>query len=141
MTFAHEKLQVYQSSLEFARFVVDRYGTLDGKHRPLRDQLLRASQSVPLNIAEGNGKWSKADRARFFQMARGSALECAVAVDLLEITDGLTAVEVQQAKAILGKIVGMLSRLIESQNTVARENSGEYGLGHDNDKDKGNGVE
>lgn len=128
MSFAHEKLNVYKTSLDFARFVVARYSRMDGMHRNLRDQVMRASQSVVLNIAEGNGKWSKADRASFFQMARGSALECAAAVDLLEITGGLTADEVQEAKATLGNTVGMLSGLIESQRTQAREQIEEYGI-------------
>ena len=37
---------------------------------PCRDQWLRASQSIPLNIAEGNGKSTAADRRRFFEIAR-----------------------------------------------------------------------
>ncbi|MBW2283644.1 MAG: four helix bundle protein [Deltaproteobacteria bacterium] len=50
---------------------------LQGADRHARDQLLRASQSIPQIIAEGNGKGTKADRRRFFEIARGSVLECA----------------------------------------------------------------
>ena len=55
----------------------EKAATLEGVHRAARDQWLRASQSIPLNIAEGNGKTADADRIRHFEMARGSALECA----------------------------------------------------------------
>jgi len=37
----------------------------------------------PNNIAEGNGKWSKKDRKKFFEGARGSSLECASCLDIL----------------------------------------------------------
>ncbi len=42
----------------------------------LRDQLLRASSSIALNLAEGNGKNSVKDKKRFFQTAYGSLREC-----------------------------------------------------------------
>src|SRR5947207_6782236 len=55
------------------------------RFRPRRRQKISstASTSIPLNIAEGNGKFSAKDRARFFEMARGSALECAACLDVL----------------------------------------------------------
>ena len=53
------------------------------KSLSVRDQLDRASTSIPLNIAEGNGKFTGDDRCRFFDMARGSALESAAALDVL----------------------------------------------------------
>jgi four helix bundle protein len=74
--FGHEKLTVYQVSLQYVAYVYDLAGSLKGPHRHARDQLLRASQSIPLNIAEGNGKTSPGDRRRYFEIARGSALEC-----------------------------------------------------------------
>ncbi len=49
----------------------------------VRDQLGRASMSVVLNIAEGSGKFSKADRRSFFVIARASIFECVAVVDLL----------------------------------------------------------
>ena len=47
------------------------------------DPLDRASTSIALNIAEGNGKYTAPDRCRFFDIARGSALECAACLDVL----------------------------------------------------------
>ena len=42
----------------------------------LREQLLRASSSIALNLAEGRGKSGIKDQARFFQIAFGSVREC-----------------------------------------------------------------
>jgi len=52
----HEKLDVYRLSLRYVAWVYERANDLVGVHRPARDQWLRASQSIPLNIAEGNGE-------------------------------------------------------------------------------------
>ncbi len=46
------------------------------------DQLGRASFSVPLNIAEGSGKFSKADRRNFFVISRASVFECVAILDI-----------------------------------------------------------
>jgi four helix bundle protein len=55
------------------------------------DQLLRASPSIRLNIAEGNGKGTNADRRRFSEIARDSALECASIQECLEACEVLRA--------------------------------------------------
>ena len=83
MEFGHEKLDVYRLSVDYVAWAYALAKTLKGVDRHARDQLLRASQSIPLNIAEGNGKGTNADRSRFFEIARGSALECAVIQDCL----------------------------------------------------------
>ena len=54
----------------------------------LRDQLDRASVSVVLNIAEGSGRFGPADKAHFYLIARGSAMECLAALSLLAGGDG-----------------------------------------------------
>ena len=66
-------------------------------HRKPKDQLTRASQAIPLNIAEGNGKATDGDRRRYFEIVRGSALECAAAQDVLEVCGVLSKIELGQA--------------------------------------------
>ncbi len=80
--FDHEKLNVYQLSLAFNEWVGEFLSSVEAK-AAAKDQLDRAATSIPLNIAEGNGKFSKKDRARFFDIARGSALESAASLDVL----------------------------------------------------------
>jgi four helix bundle protein len=55
MTFGHEKLDVYRAAIEYVGWAYRLCERLKG-HRNAKDQLLRASQAIPLNIAEGNGK-------------------------------------------------------------------------------------
>ena len=89
------------------------------------DQLDRASTSIPLNIAEGNGKYTAPDRCRFFDIARGSALECAACLDVLVARKRLARAE--QGKEILVRIVSMLVGLIRSTSAVRiHEERAEY---------------
>jgi four helix bundle protein len=62
--FDHEKLDVYQEAIAFCGWVRDLLSEVTVK-ASAKDQLDRASTSIPLNIAEGNGKFSYADRADF----------------------------------------------------------------------------
>ncbi len=48
----------------------------------LQDQLLRASSSIALCLAEGSGRSTKKDQTRFFFQALGSLRECQAALDL-----------------------------------------------------------
>src|SRR4051794_27523262 len=72
-SFDHEKLKVYQSAIVFVTWSTDLLIQIKTK-AAVKDQLDRASTSVPLNIAEGNGKFAVRDRCRFLDFARGSAL-------------------------------------------------------------------
>src|SRR5947208_16492736 len=80
--FDHERLDVYQEAIAFCGWVGDLLAEVAAK-ASAKDQLDRASTSIPLNIAEGNGKFYNADRASFIVLARGSALECAARLDVL----------------------------------------------------------
>ncbi len=50
----------------------------------LREQLLRAASSVALNLAEGAGRRTAADRRRFYDVAFASLRECQACLDLAE---------------------------------------------------------
>lgn len=81
----------------------------------LRSQLDRASVSIALNIAEGAGRRTAADKAHFFTIARGSATESAAALELLAAR-GLLAPEVHRhGRGLLIRIIQMLTRLIDRQ--------------------------
>ena len=111
----HEKLQVYQRSLAFISWAEPLLDRLQ-KSLSVRDQLDRAGTSVPLNIAEGNGKFTSADRCRFFDIARGSALESSACLDVLVAKRKALAGEVEQGKDLLVEIVAMLVGLIRANS-------------------------
>lgn len=100
--FDHEKLNVYQTSVEFVAWSSD---------------LLT---HIPKNIAEGNGKFTSADRCRFFDIARGSALECAACLDVLVAKTIIEESLSDEGKGLLLKIVSMLVGLIRS-NSPSRD--------------------
>ena len=123
--FDHEKLDVYRVSIAYISRMRGVLTSLSGIDRPIRDQWMRAAQSIPLNIAEGNGKQSLKDKNRFFEIARGSALECAAIHDVLDSCEIIDMQFSRQGKAELRRIVSMLTRLIQ-RGRPAREDRVEY---------------
>ena len=83
MAFAFEDLKVYQDALTW----VDQANKITKSIRAQKsivDQLTRAALSVPLNIAEGNGRWHKGEKRQFFWIARGSVFECVALIQVLK---------------------------------------------------------
>jgi len=78
--------KIWQFTKKLNRFMsIAKKIILDNKlDRNVVDQLGRASFSVPLNIAEGSGKFSKADRKNYFTTARASVFECVAVLDILK---------------------------------------------------------
>ncbi len=118
MAFSHERLDVYRAAIEYVGWAHRLCMGLKGDQRSTKDQLLRASQSIPLNIAEGNGKVTEADRRRYFEIARGSTLECAAIQDVLEVCDMLSHEQNLEAKKLLDRLVAMLTKLGQRGYTV-----------------------
>ena len=139
--FDHEKLDVYRESISFCGWVGELLADIAGK-AAAKDQLDRASTSLPLNIAEGNGKFSDADRSRFLEIARGSALECAACLDVLVARKLIGREQIVPAKEKLVRIVNMLMGMLKRFSGRAdflREDQGtyrnEYDHEHEHDHD------
>jgi len=80
--FDFQKLNVYIKAKELNKEIIGFVKENKGIDYYIKDQLKRASISMVINIAEGSGKFSKADKRNFYTIARGSTYEC---VSLLEI--------------------------------------------------------
>ena len=126
MPFHHEKLIVYQRALEFAAWSQMLIDSLT-KKTSTRDHLERAGDSIALNIAEGNGKFSLKDRARFFQIARGSALESAACLDFFVARGCCERDAVTKGKLILEEIVKMLFTMLDHLGCRIAEDAPEFG--------------
>ena len=124
--FDHERLQAYQSALQFVRWSEPVLEKLP-KTAAVYSQLDRARTSIVLNTAEGNAKFTAPDKCKFFDIAHGSTVECAACLDLLFIKQTLTEAELDGGKKLLSEIVALLIGLIKSKLPDRfREESPEY---------------
>jgi len=111
--FDHERLDVYRLSLDFLVFAGRVCKRFPRGNRYLNDQLLRASTSIVLNLAEGTGKHSRPDKRRFYITARGSATECAALLDIYARLNLVVPGDHKQGKHMLVRIVSMLIKLAQ----------------------------
>lgn len=106
-----ERLDVYRVAREFDAFatrLLPRRG-----HSGLRDQLERASTSIVLNIAEGCGRFARGEKAHFYLIARGSAMECAAVFDVALSRGLLGSPAYRHGRGLLIRVVQMLTRLAQ----------------------------
>lgn len=125
--FSHEKLLVYDRSLEFVEFSHEILSKQNDKSNVF-DQLDRASTSIPLNIAEGTGKYTDKDKCRYYDIARGSAVESAACLDVLLKRNKITVDVNIKGKEILFAIVSMLVGLIKSSSDRLYETDSNYNV-------------
>jgi four helix bundle protein len=106
--FDHEKLDVYNTAVEFVALadVIIKDFPEGGAH--LADQLRRASTSIPFNIAEGAGEYSRNDTTRFYRMARRSTTECASIPDACRCLQLADPGKLSDGRRLLLRIVAML---------------------------------
>jgi four helix bundle protein len=126
--FDHDRLDVYRISIEYTAESFEFAKQLSGIHRHARDQWLRAAQSIPLNIAEGNGKRRPKDRARFFDIARGSTFECAAIQDVLTASGGIDFDSNCELKRKLKRIAAMLTRMAMKCDGIAESPAGYHAV-------------
>ena len=75
--------------------------------------LRRSAQSIPQNIAEGAGKTGRADKARYYAIARGSAMESAAHLDVMKIDELIDDEHYAVGVGLLERVVAMLTKMID----------------------------
>ena len=110
--FDHEKLDVYQAAVEFVVLTEEITEDLPRGRAYLVDQLQRASTSILLNIAEGEGELSGNEKIRFYRMARRSATECAGILDIGRRLQFIKEIRYVKGREFLIRIVAMLSKMV-----------------------------
>ncbi len=110
--FDHEKLDVYQAAAEFVELADRIVKGLPRGRAYLADQIQRAATSMPLNIAEGAGEYSRKDKARFYRIALRSATESAALLDVCRRLNLADAAVVAAGQDLLLRIVPMLTRMV-----------------------------
>ncbi len=110
-TFDHERLDAYRVSVQFVGEASRIISHLPTGHSALAQQLYRASISIPLNIAEGSGEFSRKDKARFYRIALRSATECAAILDVCKELELAGLPSIQSGRGLLLRIVAMLTAM------------------------------
>jgi four helix bundle protein len=80
-------------------------------HSSLAQQLYRAAISIPLNIVEGAGEFSRKDKARFYRIALRSTTECAAILDVCRKLELVDEEALQAGRQLLLRIVAMLTAI------------------------------
>ncbi len=108
-----QKLDVYQRAIEFLALSRRIRAELPKGNADLADQLRRAAQSIPQNIAEGAGRATRADKAKHYTIARGSAMEVAAHLDVMRADEMIAMEHYERGLELLERIVAMLTKLID----------------------------
>lgn len=115
--FDFQKLEVYKNA---KLFHISCRKIIETHKLPVytNNQLGRASLSIALNIAEGAGKFSKADRRHFFITARASVYECVAILDILHdeliLNDEIFELRLKSADELSRILLTMIRNLEQS---------------------------
>ena len=113
--FDFEQLEVYKKAKDLNKAVFKLLKDIKTIDPVLRDQLKRACISIVFNIAEGSGKFSKADKRNFYTTARGSTYECVAIFEILLEQENISKPEFDNFYSQFETISKMLLGLINSQ--------------------------
>ncbi len=113
--FFFEKLHVYSKSLQYSIDLCNIASDFPYKFSRIRDQIIGAGISVPLNIAEGSGRKSEKDKANFYKIARSSLFECIPILQIcasLHLIDEARRMELRERAVEISKMInGLISSL------------------------------
>lgn len=114
--FDFEKLLVYQKSLDFIDKIFDMYKDLKQDYKiSIGSNLIRAGLSIANNLAEGNGKRSRREKRRYFDISLDSARECISVFNVLNRQKLIAEEKYIEVRRDGREITSMLHSLIDSQ--------------------------
>ena len=114
--FIFENLDVYKKAVRLSILAVKEARDFNYKYSRIRDQFIGAIISIPLNIAEGNGRHSTKEKTNFYKIARGSTFECIPIISICQEMGLLSDKNNEHIRNELNDISRMLSGLIKYQN-------------------------
>jgi len=88
----------------------------------LSDQMRRAAVSIPSNIAEGQGRFSQKEFARFLSFARGSQTELETQLQICNRLGYLTEEDSETAFVLcdeINKILNVLIKKIKAESSIS----------------------
>ena len=111
MPLDHAKLDVSHLALDLLDLLDHLLAELAAGRAHLKDQLDRAATSIVLNIAEGAGEFSLADKQPFYRMAKRSATETSAILDIIARRGQAPAERLTSSQDLIIRIVSMLTKL------------------------------
>lgn len=115
-TFSFEKLNVWQKSRQLSVTIYKLTKSFpDGERFGLISQMRRCSVSISSNIAEGSGRHSAKDKARFTEIAYSSALELLNQLILSKDLEFISEEQLITIRESISEIAAMLDGLYKSQ--------------------------
>jgi four helix bundle protein len=114
--FSFENLEVWRKSVGFSKMVIELTEKIETnrKHFRLIEQLESSSSSVPMNIAEGTGRYSRREFIQFLYISRGSLYETVTLLTLAHELRWIDDSQLAEIKSSAVEIAKMLSSLITS---------------------------
>lgn len=123
----HERLDAWKEAIGLVKAIYAAAGTMSRDEKfGLISQLTRAAVSVPANIAEGAGRGSAGEMARFYSIARGSLSELDTLLVISEEVGQLPAISVSELRSRIDRINLMLNGLIRHQQERCKEEASEW---------------
>jgi four helix bundle protein len=108
--FDHEDLDVYQVALQLVAWLESMLAHFSCS-ADLRMKLDKSTTSIVLNVAEGNGRFTGADQAKFYETAYKATIQSASLVDLATADGTADVSRVEQGREMLRRIAAMITAL------------------------------
>ena len=124
--FYFRRLDVYRNAKQLSRLIYELLRKYPAEERfALCSQLRRAVTSIPINIAEGFGRFSSKEKAHFIEIAFGSVTEVLCKIEL-SLDEGYISQEefkqVEERLSVIGKqLSGLHSSILRNGDSRIRE--------------------